>query len=224
SNGGIERHDRQSTCECFGRLRRSHHAQSHINAEHAGALPDEFGICDEIEGWQSELDAPSPQLNRQVGPNAGRLAQCQSQGKCKGLAHCLILYSIIACLRTSSRYFLDSDSKRLAKICSRVSRLSGDSFVLSFLPQTANICSPWAVTSGAVKRPTGILPSTSRSCGVKSAEFRVTGSRTATSRKVRARARPSLQEANLPRRFSPSLRLAATTPSLEPRATTIITG
>src|SRR4029077_6278484 len=168
SNGGIESHDRQSTCECCGRLRRSHQAQSHVSAEHAGALPDEFGICDEIEGWQSELDAPSPQLNRQVGSNAGRLAQCQSQREGKGLAHCFffsfifarlwtfsssffILYSITAFLRTSSRYFLDSDSKRLAKICSRVSRLSGDSFVLSFLAQTANICSPWAVTSGEVK-------------------------------------------------------------------------
>ena len=106
---------------------------------------DELRISDEIEGWQPKLDSAAPQLDRQIGADAGRLAQRQSQREGDGLAHLLFLYSIIADLRTSSRYFLDSDSKRFVKICSRISRFSGDSVELSFLPQTANICSPCAV-------------------------------------------------------------------------------
>ena len=47
-----------------------------------------------------------------------------------------------------------------------------------------------------------MLSSTSRSCGARSDELRVTGSRTATSRSARDTARPSLQLTKRERRFS----------------------
>src|SRR5262245_36871497 len=135
-------------------LRRRHHAHRNVQIEQTGAPCDEFRIGNQIKGRQPELGAPVPHLNGQVRANASRLAKRKSQWQGGGLAHLTFLYSIIADLRISSRYFFDSDSKRLTNICSRISRLRGDSVGLSFLLQTANICRPCAVTSGAVRRPT----------------------------------------------------------------------
>src|SRR5262245_12020155 len=190
----------------------------------ASAATDKIQIPNKIELRQLELLAASPNSDRQIGADACRLAQCQRQWKAARSAHYLFLYSIIADLRISSRNFFDSDSKRLVKSCSRTSRFSGDSAVVSFLLQTANICSPCAVTSGAVRCPTSMFPRISRNWGVRSAELRVIGSRIATSRKARAIARPSLHDTNRTRRLSAIPRLAEIVASFEPRGTTMVTG
>src|SRR5262245_28935638 len=147
----IERHNRQCVRKSVSGLRRRHYTHGNIQSEQMSAASDEFRIGDDIECGQSKLGAPAPELDCQVWTDASRLAQRQSQRRGGGLAHLLVLYSIIADLRISSRYFFDSDSKRLTNICSRISRLRGDSVVLSFLAQTANICSPCAVASGGVR-------------------------------------------------------------------------
>ena len=60
----------------------------------------------------------------------------------------------LICIRSSPACGFPRDtswtslSKRLLKICSRASRLAGVSSALCFLPHSANICRPCAVTSG----------------------------------------------------------------------------
>ena len=74
-----------------------------FEAEQSRACREEIRVPDDVEGREAEFPPALPEREREVGADAGRL----TQGQRKRSAH---LYSIIACLRISSRYFLDSAS------------------------------------------------------------------------------------------------------------------
>ncbi len=110
-----ERDDRQSALEggvCF--LRRDD-GERHIEAEERARARQKIRIADEVERRHVEFDPAPPDGERQIGADACRLAERQRQRKPGARAHLLSLYllslySIIACLRISSRYFLASAS------------------------------------------------------------------------------------------------------------------
>ena len=100
----------------------------------------------------------------------------------------------------------------------------GASFLVSFLAQTANICTPSAVCSGGVKWPTSVLSRMSRSsCGKIRRGF---ADRIAHRdfRKRAGKGMPSVQSEKRPRSASASRLRASKAASGEPRGTTKSTG
>src|SRR5437868_1275421 len=123
-----------------------------------GGPAQEIAIARQIKCRNFQFASLEPRRNRDIRPDAGRLAQCQRQG----FYHARQRYSIIAALRTSSRYALDFFSNFSANIFSRTSRFFGVSTVVGLRPHSATISTPCLVTSGAVRWPTGVLSSSSR--------------------------------------------------------------
>ena len=114
-DGKFKRNDRQRALEGSIRLRRRDDGERHIEAEDTRAARQKIRIADEVERRHVEFDPAPPNGERQVGTDARRLAEGQRQRKPGARAHLLSLYllslySIIACLRISSRYFLASAS------------------------------------------------------------------------------------------------------------------
>ena len=92
----------------------------------AARLPRKSRSPSQIECRKFQLVPPQPRSDRDIRPDAGRFAQCQR----KRLYHARQRYSIIAALRTSSRYALDFFSNFSANIFSRISRFFGVSTVV----------------------------------------------------------------------------------------------
>src|SRR3974390_2833045 len=148
ADGNAERHSRKGALKRCSRCRWFYHSERDIEPQNLGARGEELGVANNIEGGYIEFDPAPPYCERQIGSDARRLTERQRQRKIGGSAH---LYSIIACLRISSRNFLDSISNFLLNSSCRVSRLAGESMLLCRFSHKANICRPWAVTSGWVR-------------------------------------------------------------------------
>src|SRR5690606_28169440 len=146
-NASAERYHWQRTRENRVSVGRICFGEGYLECQQAAALSQEFDVADKIERRRIEFGTAVPNRKREIWADAGRLTDRQCQGKAAWRAH---LYSIIADLRSSSRNFWDSASNRLANSSSRIWRLSGESVVVCFLSQSANICRPCPVNSGGV--------------------------------------------------------------------------